>query len=75
MAMNKKTPKIIKYADDIVIRLIENNDETPYRDAMQYVTVVLTELSWFECHQDKREDDFRKKKNKKDHIHISSNTG
>ena len=38
MSMNGKTCKIIKYADDtIIIGLVDNNDETEYRNTINYV--------------------------------------
>ena len=36
--MHSRTCKIIKYADDIIIDLINDNDETEYRNTTEYAT-------------------------------------
>lgn len=74
MALNNAQCKIIKYADDtVVIGLIENDDETAYRAAVEYVTDWCSE-NFLELNVTKTKEiiiDFRKSKNTKSPLVIN----
>jgi hypothetical protein len=73
MAMNGKTCKIIKYADDtIIVGLVDNNDETDYRNAINYVKGWCLE-NYLELNITKTKElvfDFRRNQNPKHPVNI-----
>ncbi len=73
LAMNNNKIKIIKYADDtVVIGLIENNDETDYRNAIDFVSEWCSQ-NFLNLNVTKTKEvitDFRRKKNYKEPVVI-----
>ena len=77
LAINSKQCKIVKYADDtIVVGLIDNNDETQYRNTISYVSNWCTK-NFLDLNVSKTKEmifDPRKKQNAKDNVIINCST-
>ena len=75
LCMNNNNVKIIKYADDtVVIGLIHNDDETEYRNGIDFVSEWCNQ-NYLDLNVTKTKElimDFRRKKNNKDPININN---